>query len=637
MVLFSSLNTALSGLQATMAALQTTGHNISNASTPGYSRQRVDLETQRPLDMARFHIGRGVSVERVTRVLDQALEGRLRDAASTLAGLGVRSDTLQRLETALGALSDSGLGSQLDRLFGSLQEFANNPRDVSVRGQVLSNAATLAQSLNRLSDEIRDSRVQLNGEVRTAVDEINRLARETASINRQILSAENAGGQAGSANDLRDRRDLLLQQLSDLIGVTAVETSSGEVNVLVGSSFLVFGADAFEITTTDSVQDGVLLSTPGFAGGNGSFVATDGRLHGLLEGRDVLLSDAARDLDLLANGLAYEFNRVQSTGEGLERFSELTSLYGMPSTTVPLAVEGGVSALSTLDTLTDSSLAGGADPTGRTIQILSGRGALETRVITAFDSATGTLFLDRPMPRPLAVGDRYQIKELPFPVVNGSFDVVLTNEITGTRQSFRIDVDLDRVPPADTTLAGIVAQIDALPSISATLTSDNRIRILSASNDVRFSFADDTSGFLAAAGLNAFFTGSTASDLAVNPALERDPRFLSGSRTGTEGDNSNALAFAALRDLAVIGGAATFEDHIQGLAGRVGVQAAESRNRLENQSLVLQQLENQRARVSGVNIDEEAVHMIQYQRAYQASARFIAVIDDLLNSLINGL
>lgn len=636
MVLFSSLNTALSGLQASMAALQTTGHNISNASTPGYSRQRVDLETQRPQDMTRFQIGRGVSVERISRLIDESLETRLRDSAAELANLQVRSDALQGLESLLGALSGSDIGTMLDGLFSSLEDFANNPDDMSTRSQVLENAATLTETLNYISGSLRDSRRQFSTEIRVTVDEVNRLADELASLNRQVLSAENAGLDIDSANDLRDRRDLLLRELGSLVGITAVETSSGEVNVLLGSAFLVFGGEAHAVTVTESVDNGVKVLTPAFADGSGAFTVSDGKLRGLLDSCDGVLGGIARDLDVLASALAYEFNRVQSTGQGLERFTDLTSLYGVQNPALALSVEGTITSLSTPETLTDSSLVGAADPTGRTIQILSGANILEKRTIVGFDAVTGTLFLDRALPETVAQGDRYQIKELPFPVVNGSFEVVLTNEITGTRESHTIEVDLDRVG-ADSTFADVVAAIDAIPMVSAELTSDNHIRIRSEASGVSFSFANDTSGFLAAAGVNVMFSGSTAGDIMVNPGLRENPRLLSGSLTGTQGDNSNALAFAAIRDLDAIAGGGTLEDFFQQLAGGVGVQAAECKNRYENQSLVAQQLENQRERISGVNIDEEAVLMIQYQRAYQASARFISVIDDLLDTLINNV
>lgn len=636
MTLFSSLHTGLTGLQATMAALQTTGHNIANASTPGFSRQRVDLQAQRPLELPRFQVGRGVTLAGVSRIVDQGVEQRLRDSQAVLSSLGARSETLDRLEALYGALSGVDLGEQMNRLFAAIQDFSLNPEDLSTRREVLGSATTLAQSLNFLDRRIREFRGQLNGDVKTTVDDVNRITRELADLNRHIVASEHAGLDNGDANDLRDRRGVLLRELSDLIRITAVESTNGDVNVLAGSAFLVFGTEAFDVTTTESADNGVLVDTPVFSNRAAALAVEGGRLQGLIEGRDEVLGQASRDLNVLAQAVAFEFNRVQSTGQGLERFGDLTSLRSVQDVALELALEGSVTSASTLDTLTDASLIGITDPTGRTLQVLSGQDVLETRRITGFDPTTGTLFFDRPLPKPLAIGDRYQIKELPFPVVNGSFDVVVTNEVTGVQQSFAITIDLDRIG-ADTTWNDVVTQLNLVPNLAATLTSDNHIRIRSGSNDVRFSFARDTSGFLAAAGLNAFFTGATAGDVAVNDALSVSPELLSGALSNRPGDNAGALAFGALRDLAVTDGGATFEDFYRGIVGGLGVQAGEYKNRFETQGFLAQQLENQRERISGVNIDEEAVHMIEYQRAFQASARFIGVIDDLLNTLINGI
>ncbi|HLF93104.1 MAG TPA: flagellar hook-associated protein FlgK, partial [Planctomycetota bacterium] len=438
MTLFSSLHTGLSGLQATMAALQTTGHNIANASTPGFSRQRVDLQAQRPLDLPRFQVGRGVTLAGVSRIVDQGVEQRLRDAQATLSSLGARSETLDRLEALFGALSGVDLGSQIDQLFRSIQDFSLNPEDLSTRREVLGNATTLAQSLNFTDRRIREFRGQLNGEVKTTVEDINKITHELADINRQIVAAEHAGLDNGDANDLRDRRGLLLRDLSDLIKVTAVESNNGDVNVLAGSAFLVFGSEAFDITTVESADNGVLVDTPVFSNRAAPVALEGGKLLGLIQGRDEVLGQAARDLNVLANALAYEFNRVQSTGQGLERFGDLTSTQTVQDVATELALEGRVTSTSTLDTLTDASLIGIADPTGRRLQVLSGQDILETRLITGFDPTTGTLFFDRALPKPLAIDDRYQIKELPFPVVNGTFDLVVTNEVTGVQESFAI-------------------------------------------------------------------------------------------------------------------------------------------------------------------------------------------------------
>jgi flagellar hook-associated protein 1 FlgK len=633
MTLFSSLGTALSGLEATMAALQTTGNNIANASTPGYSRQIVDLSPAPPLDQLPVQIGSGVQVTGVTQVVDQALEGELRNSDSSLASLGATNDTLTQLQGLFAALSGSDLGTQIDTLFKSLQNFSLNPQDTSARQQVLSSATTVAQTINQLDQGIQNSRQQINTSVQLTVDDINKLSTQIAQLNNQIVSTENDGLDFGSANNLRDQRNQLLRQLSQDVKIQSVETSNGDVNVLVGSSFLVFGTQSFAVTTQKTADDGVEMVNPVFANGSVPVPATGGKLQGLLSSRDQILGQAHQNLNILANALAFEFNRVQSTGQGLTRFGDLTSLQSVPDPSATLAISGKTTANSTLDTLTDASLIGSSDPTGRSITLLSGADNQETRQITGFDPATGTIFLDRPMPHPLAIGDQYQITDLPFPVENGSFDVVVTNESTGLSQSTPIQVNLTGVGP-QTTWSDVVAQLGAVPNLKATLTNENRIRIQSTDANQTFSFANDTSGFLAAAGLNAFFSGSQASDLAVNPALAPSPSLLSGAQSNNPGDNTNALAFTALQNLAAVNGTSTFDEFYQSLVGNIGVQTSQSHDQLQSQTLQSQQLENQRQQVSGVNVDEEAVNMIEFQRTFQGSARFITAIDTLLNTLV---
>lgn len=635
MALLSSLNTAISGLNAAMAALQTTGHNIANASTPGYSRQRVNLSPRRPQDMVGFQLGRGVDVSNVQRVVDVALEGRLRQATSTLGSLGTQSDMLQRVESLLNALDDSDLGGQVSSFFNSIQDWSAAPDDSSSRSTVLQSGRTVAQTFQYLSEQVRILREQTNDEVSVTVDEVNRLTGEIAELNHSIILTEKGGVEAGAANDLRDRRDLLVRELSGLIGASAFETQTGEMNVMVGSAFLVFGQQAFDLTTNQTVVDGLLVDRPVFANGSASLSAPGGTLAGLLESRDTILREIEQEIDVLANQMIFQFNRVQSTGQGLERFDILTSSDSMPDATVPIAIDGTVTSASTRTSITNASLINAANPTGREVLVLSGGNILENRVITDFDPATGTIFFDGEFPTDMAVGDRFQITELGFPVTNGSFNFVVTNELSGSQQTVNIPVDLDGLG-ADTTLNDIVAAINvALPG-SASLLPDGRLRIDSPTSDVRFHFSNDTSGFVAAIGLNTFFDGSDAGSIGVNEDLLTNPGRLSQGQSSQEGDNTNALAFSALRADGVINGQ-SFEDFYHALAGDLGSRSRELQSRTENHALILQQVENQRERVSGVNVDEEAVKMLEYQRAYQASARFISVVDQVLESLFNGM
>lgn len=644
MVLFASLNTALSGLQAQMTALQTTGHNIANATTPGFSRQRVEYETLRPNDLSYAQIGSGVRVKRIRRIIDDALESRIRDSSSDLGGAKIKSETMNRMESVFNALSGSDIGTMLDNFFKSIEDLANKPEDTSTRSVAISQAQILADSLKSTAGSIRDVRESLNDEVVVDVGEINRITDEIANLNGQILGSEDGGINIGAANDLRDRRDSLVKQLSEYVDLRAIETSRGEVNVLVGSSFIVFGSQSYELTTTDSVDNGSVISTPVFANGGGVFETTGGTLGGVLASRDELLTDILQKLNTFANSIIYEFNKVNSSGQGLERFGDLTSVNGVRTSTFPLAIAGEATATSaSKDTIIDSSLIGFPNPVGEDVFILSGDNILERRRISSFDSSTGTIVLDEDLANPIAAGDKFQISPFSFELKNGSFDVVLTNELTGVQTSYNIAVDLDKLPPNagldDTTLQDIVNQINGVApgTITASITSEGKLRIQSSSSDIKFNFAGDTSGFLAAIGMNTFFTGDRAENISVNALIARNPNLLAAARSNARGDNSNALAMSELRGATPVLGQYSFDDFYQGLIGDVSSKTAEYGSRLDNADLIQQQLLNQRERISGVNIDEEAVNMITYQRAYQASARFISIVDQMLDTLINGM
>ncbi len=635
MALLTSLNTAISGLNAAMAALQTTGHNIANASTPGYSRQRVNLAPRRPQDMVSYQIGRGVDVRNVQRVVDVALESRLREASADLGEIGTRSNMLQRVESLLNAMDDSDLGGQISNFFNSIQDWSGAPDDSSARSTVLQSGQTLSETFHYFSEQVRILREQSNDEISVTVDEVNRLTGEIAELNSSALMAEKGGLEAGAANDIRDRRDLLARELSGLIGSTAHETQTGEMNVMVGSAFLVFGQQAYDLTTNETVVDGLLVETPVFANGAATVSNPGGTLGGLVDSRDTLLRNIQQEMDVLAHSMITQFNRVQSTGQGLERFDFLTSTGSMSDASLPVAIAGTVTSASTRTSINDTSLIGATNITGREVLILSGENVLEKRVITDFDSINGTIFFDGELPADMTIRDQFQIGELDFQVTNGSFNFVVTNELSGSQQSFNIEVDLDGIG-TDTSLNDIVTAINnALPG-STSIQPDGRLRIDSPTQDVRFHFSNDTSGFVAAMGLNTFFNGSDAESIEVNNALFTNPNLLSQGQSASEGDNTNVLAFATLRAEGVVSGQ-SFEDFYHAMAGDLGSQSREMQNRTENQALIAQQMDNQRQRVSGVNVDEEAVKMLEYQRAYQASARFISVVDKVLESLFNGI
>ncbi|MFQ5654708.1 MAG: flagellar basal body rod C-terminal domain-containing protein, partial [Planctomycetota bacterium] len=244
-----------------------------------------------------------------------------------------------------------------------------------------------------------------------------------------------------------------------------------------------------------------------------------------------------------------------------------------------------------------------------------------------------------------AVGDRTAPLSgagYPFPIEGGSFSLQVMNEGNDTRETYVLPIDLDGVGGDDTSLDDLVTWINSVvgaahPEIQARVTIDGYLEIESTSSSLTFTFRDDDSGFLAAAGIHTLFEGASARDIEVNRNLIADPALLSTGRGGGAGDNSVVIDMLGLRDAALLPGGTTFEGYYTSVVGRIGVRGAEARDLLQNQEAITNHLENQRQALSGVNIDEEAISLIRYQRAYQGAARFLTVVDRLLETLINSV
>jgi len=224
---------------------------------------------------------------------------------------------------------------------------------------------------------------------------------------------------------------------------------------------------------------------------------------------------------------------------------------------------------------------------------------------------------------------------LPFPVRNGSFRVLVHNPTTGQTRSTMIRVDL--LPgPASSTLESIAQALDAVDGISARSTLDGRLEIRSDSPDQTFAFADDTSGLLASLGLNTFFQGSSAFDIAVNPVVKASPATFASSLQGIGADTVLASRLAALFETPLSEqGSASLAVLYDRLVGQVAENSSVARALAQGARVFEQTLRSQKLAISGVNLDEEAVRLIAFQRAFQASARYIATLSELFNLLVN--
>ncbi len=304
MSLASILSIARSALLVQQRAMSVTAHNVANAQTPGYSRETLDLAAAQPLWTAQGTIGRGVTDAGIRRARDLFFDARYRSESGLLGDSAATRDYLSQIEAALNEPSDSGVADALDGLFNAFSNLANDPASATNRTLVVRAAQQLVTQLHRLDStlsEVADGAAQ---QMRTQVSLVNDLAAKTADLNRQIL------GCPGGAPDLEDQRDLLVDQLSGLVGVRVLTRSDGTIGVMAGDTLLVDGAAAQSLTVQLLPGGGYGLA---LAGG-GAVDPQSGSLAALADLTTNRLPALHARLDRFAQALVTEVNNVHRTG-----------------------------------------------------------------------------------------------------------------------------------------------------------------------------------------------------------------------------------------------------------------------------------------------------------------------------------
>lgn len=292
---FHGIETAKRSLFTQMAGMNTAGHNVANASTPGYSRQVVGMVASRPLEMpglfksvAPGQLGTGVEVSYIKRVRDKFLDEQYWNANRSLGDWEIQAETLAKLETVFNEPSDSGLTTVIDNFWKSWSEFSKDPENVTSRKIVRENALALADAFNEISKKLTDMQADLTRSLNVNAEHINTLTSQVAQLNYEIMRIE---GMKDNANDLRDQRDLLLDELSKMGNVTVNEEENG-YRVTFGGIELVNGSN-FVATS------GTALETA-YAGNT----LNSGTMFGIVKSRDSLVRDYLDQLNEMANTIA---------------------------------------------------------------------------------------------------------------------------------------------------------------------------------------------------------------------------------------------------------------------------------------------------------------------------------------------
>lgn len=303
------LDIGLSGLFTAGAAMQTASHNIANVHTDGYTRQGITSGARHALSMSYGMLGGGVDVLEVRRLTDEFLVGRLRDQTSLLARHDETDLALQEVETLLGTAAQNHLGTVIDEFFASWSELASPPVTDELREDVLNKGVLLAGDLNSTAAGLDSLATEMDQQIESAVGTLNRLLAGVADLNRQILLAE---GPRETANDLRDRREMLLAEISELARVDVAERGDGTIDVILSGRTVVVRGEAQDLELSRD-QDGFAQLSTGSK--HHPFELRDGRIAGMMAARDERVLGAREELDRVAAELIRRLNAIHVQGQ----------------------------------------------------------------------------------------------------------------------------------------------------------------------------------------------------------------------------------------------------------------------------------------------------------------------------------
>ncbi|MET0291733.1 MAG: flagellar hook-associated protein FlgK [Steroidobacteraceae bacterium] len=624
------LNVAVSGLRAFQRALDTTSHNIANAATPGYSRQRVELVTREPQSYGGLNLGTGVQVGSVDRYYDSLLTSQLRTASSGFSRTEAYSAKADQLNN-LFADSASGMTASLQKFSNALQAVSNAPSSSSARQTLMSEAQGLVDRMktyDRRLDEIdADITGRLEGEART----INSAAQSIAALNLQIVRQQASTGQA--PNDLLDQRDRLITDLSTHVNVSAVPQDDGQVNLFIGNGqALVLGGDAGQIV---SQQDPYLptRSTLAYRSSSGSTVDLTGMLSGgtvggLIDFRREMLDPVRNEVGQIAVGVASAVNAQHREGMDLAGamggdFFNIGGVGVQPRTTN--------TGVGTVDV--ERTGAGALTTSNYMLQYSGGAWTMRNQDTGTAVALTGAGTTVSPF-----VGDGLSIDVSGFTPANGDTFLIqpTANAIDGLSVALNDPSKIAAAAPIRTAAAGsnlgtaTISAGEVLDPTNAALRSGATI-----------TFIDATHYSINGAGnFNYASAGNIDANgwrVAISGAPQAGDTFTVSDNTGGIGDNRNALELSASLGRGLLSnGTQSVNGASSGLVGRIGVAASQAQVSRDAQKIVLDDTVATNDEVSGVNLDEEAANLIRYQQAYAAAAQVIRVTQDMFNSLLSA-
>lgn len=626
------LAVGITGLLAYQRALRTVSHNVSNANTEGYSRQRVEFTTRPPLFLGGGYLGTGVQIAGIERVYDDFTVGQVRSYTSAFNQAETYSRYAGQVDELL-ADPRVGLMPTIESFFGAIQDVSNDPSALPPRQSLMTQAGTLVDRFHYLNQRFEELRDQLNGQMESVVAEINSLAEGVAELNHQIILAP-----GDKPNDLLDQRDQLVEELTKRINLSTVKQDDGALNVLIGNGqVLVVGSESRQLSVTSNAYD---ISQYEIGIDSGASTKIDissqisgGKLGGVLQFREQVLDPAQNSLGALAIGFATQINAQHRLGQDLNGnlggdFFDVSSLQVLPGSGVPSTVTANLSDATMLTgdeyLLTYSG--------GNAYSLVRQSDNQVTNINTGGVSPYTTVAIDGfslTITAGAAVGDSYLIR----PTRTGASNIDLAlNSPREIAAATPIRAELAASNTGNATITpGVVTNTANLPLPgNVTLTYDSGLN--------QFTVGGAVPPVAPIGYVNGGTIAFNGIEFSISGVPQNGDQFVIRNNTNGVGDNRNALLLAGLQTQRLLGaGTATFQEHYGQMVADVGIKTNQANINEKSQTNLLDQARNARDGISGVNMDEEAADLIKYQMAYQAAAQVVASANTIFQTLLSAV
>lgn len=581
-----ALDIARWSMYASQLAIEVSSHNIANANTEGYSRQGLRLEPNNPITMGPGQIGTGVKASEVLRQYDAFVNSQVNQKTSEYSFWKAQNEVMTQIETIFNESDGNGLNALMGEFWNAWADLSNNPDGVPEREALLAKTDNLTTRIRGIDTNLRACQRNINASIMGSVDQVNSITGQIAELNKSISTVEVDG--VINANDLRDRRDLLLGQLSELVNISHYEEEqTGQVMVyILGGTPLVLGKDAYSLSAQRDMTTGNTNIVWNDTSGR-TLDITDkiegGKIAGLVDMRDTKIDSYLDSLNTLSEELVWQVNAVHSEGTGLQPVSAMTGTVRVSTLADDLGADfhfsdrynpGGAFDIVTYDASGRVVNTYTINPVGTTVQdLINDINTKAGSEVTASLNASGNFQI---------LGD-------------GTFTFAIKPSSTGE--------------------------------------SSNALAVLG--TNTFFSWSEEV--------------GEPVNDITqtldVNAALKANSELLSSgyldeNNQVASGANEVALAIFALQDRVIpdMGGGGvdtTMDAYYSSLIAQVGVDVQNADQNEKFNDAMLSQYTTKKETITGVNLDEEMTNLLKFQHLYQASAKLISICDEMMQALLS--